>query len=74
MNSIVELKPLFNNNIEEDIIDKVFYLYKDKKIERRIQINPKVDYIIKKENLNIGKLVEEGVKHYLETKYKKLRY
>lgn len=70
--NIVEIRSLFNNDeYKEDIVDKVFKVYKNenKTVERRIRIPVDLDCIIKTEKINCGKLLEKAVKDYLALKY-----
>lgn len=70
MRNVIELKSLFNSDdFKEDIITRVFEKYKDKTIEKRIKISRNLDYIIRTENIDCGKLLEKAVKDYLVLKY-----
>lgn len=70
MRNVIELKSLFNSDdFKEDIITRVFEKYKDKIVEKRIKISRNLDYIIRTENIDCGKLLEKAVKDYLVLKY-----
>ena len=43
--------------------------YKDKTVEKRIKVSRNLDYIIRTENIDCGKLLEKAVKDYLALKY-----
>lgn len=70
MRNVIELKSLFNSDdFKEDIITRVLEKYKDKTVEKRIKISRNLDYIIRTENIDGGKLLEKAVKDYLVLKY-----
>ena len=70
MRNVIELKSLFNcDDFKEDIITRVLEKYKDKTVEKRIKISRNLDYIIRTENIDCGKLLEKAVKDYLVLKY-----
>lgn len=70
MRNVIKLKSLFNSDdFKEDIITRVFEKYKDKTVEKRIKISRNLDYIIRTENIDCGKLLEKAVKDYLVLKY-----
>lgn len=68
--NVMELKSLFNSDdFKEDIITRVLEKYKDKTVEKRIKVSRNLDYIIRTENIDCGKLLEKAVKDYLALKY-----
>ena len=70
MRNVIELKSLFNSDyFNGDIITRVLEKYKDKTVEKRIKVSRNLDYIIRTENIDCGKLLEKAVKDYLALKY-----
>ena len=70
MRNVIELKSLFNSDdFKGEIITRVLEKYKDKTVEKRIKVSRNLDYIIRTENIDCGKLLEKAVKDYQALKY-----
>ena len=69
MRNVIELKSLFNSDdFKEDIITRVLENIKINS-RKRIKVSRNLDYIIRTENIDCGKLLEKAVKDYLALKY-----